>query len=121
LVKLEEELLAELGSSSGNILENKALLDNLTKVKVEAASIEKSLAQSEELNTQLDSERDNYRPLAKKGAVLYLILTQLWKINNMYRFSLKYFNKLFLSCLNTNSKLSIEKNSVNARLEVANQ
>ena len=47
LVRLEEELLAELGSSSGNILENKALLDNLTKVKVEAASIEKSLAQSE--------------------------------------------------------------------------
>jgi len=28
-----------LGNSSGNILENKALLDNLTKVKVEAASI----------------------------------------------------------------------------------
>ena len=37
----------------------------------------------------------------------------------MYRFSLKYFNKLFLSCLNTNSKLSIDKNSVNARLELA--
>jgi hypothetical protein len=37
----------------------------------------------------------------------------------MYRFSLKYFNKLFLSCLNTNSKLSIEKNSVNSRLEAA--
>ncbi len=37
----------------------------------------------------------------------------------MYRFSLKYFTKLFLSCLNTNSKLSIEKNSVNTRLEAA--
>jgi hypothetical protein len=57
--------------------------------------------------------------LAKKGATLYLILTQLWKINNMYRFSLKYFTKLFLSCLNTNGKLSIEKNSVNARIEFA--
>lgn len=47
LVKLEEELLEELGNCSGNILENNTLLDNLTKVKVEAATIEKSLVQSE--------------------------------------------------------------------------
>ena len=33
LVKLEDELLEELGNSSGNILENKSLLDNLTKTK----------------------------------------------------------------------------------------
>lgn len=47
LVNLEEELLEELANSSGNILENNSLLDNLTKVKIEAATIEKSLAQSE--------------------------------------------------------------------------
>lgn len=37
----------------------------------------------------------------------------------MYRFSLKYFTRLFLACLNTNNKLSIEKNNVSNKLEVA--
>jgi hypothetical protein len=48
---------------------------------------------------KLDLSRDIYRPLSKKGALLFLKIGQLNKINNMYRFSLGYFIKLFLTCL----------------------
>jgi dynein heavy chain 2 len=112
LVKLEDELLEELGSSSGNILENKSLLDNLTKTKSESLKIAQSLKESEELNAKLDLSRDIYRPLSKKGAVLFLKISQLGKVNNMYRFSLGYFIRLFLTCLEDGSekgKLSIAK------------
>lgn len=35
----------------------------------------------------------------------------------MYRFSLKYFTKLFLTCLTNNAKLSIDnKTNVNTKL-----
>lgn len=46
LVQLEDSLLEELANSQGNILENKALLDSLTRTKTEAAKIEKGLKES---------------------------------------------------------------------------
>jgi len=114
--------LEELGNSSGNILENKSLLDNLTKTKAESLKIAQSLKESEELNAKLDVSRDIYRPLSKKGAVLFLKISQLGKVNNMYRFSLAYFIKLFLTCLEDGSekgKLTIAKKDTKDKLAEA--
>lgn len=85
-------------------MENKSLLDNLTKTKSESSKIAQSLKESEELNAKLDVSRDVYRPLARKGATLYLRINQLNKVNNMYRFSLAYFTRLFLTCLDNGDK-----------------
>lgn len=115
-------MLEELGNSSGNILENKSLLDNLTKTKAESIKIAQSLKESEELNAKLDLSRDIYRPLSKKGAALFLRISQLAKINNMYRFSLGYFIRLFLTCLEEGGekgKLSIAKKDTKDKLSEA--
>jgi dynein heavy chain 2, cytosolic len=96
---LEDSLLEELANSQGNILENTALLDSLTRTKSEAAKISQGLKESEILNAQLDQSREVYKPLACRGATLYLKIGQLNKVNNMYRFSLAYFTRLFLTCL----------------------
>jgi len=65
------------------------------------------------LNAKLDLSRDIYRPLSKKGALLFLKINQLNKINNMYRFSLAHFTRLFLTCLDQGNaekgKLTIAK------------
>lgn len=123
LVRLEDELLAELGSSSGNILENKSLLDNLTKTKSESTKIAASLRESAELNAKLDLSRDIYRPLSRKGALLFLKINQLSRINNMYRFSLAYFSRLFLTCLehSNSGKLTISNKDAKDRLAEAEQ
>jgi len=39
-------LLNELASSSGNILENKTLIDSLNQTKIQSNQIEKSLTES---------------------------------------------------------------------------
>ncbi len=63
------------------------------------------------MNIQLDQSREVYKSLAVRGATLYLKVSQLSKVNNMYRFSLAYFTKLFLTCLEEQGggKLSISE------------
>lgn len=75
------------------------------------------MRESEELNTKLDRERDIFRPLAQKGAQIYLLISELHRINNMYRFSLAYFSHLFLSCLDSKDqmKLNIEEKTNSAQ------
>ena len=107
LAELEKVLLEELATSSGNILENNSLIESLNQTKEKSKIIEKSLKESSELQESLDQQRNVYRGLAIKGALLYMLITDLQKVNNMYRFSLKLYIKLF------NKSLDIEINLEN--------
>lgn len=44
-------------------------------------------------------ERDAYLPLAESASKMYFIISDLSKINNMYRFSLAAFLRLFQRAL----------------------
>ncbi|CAH1776602.1 unnamed protein product [Owenia fusiformis] len=99
LAKLEESLLEELANATGNILENKKLLDSLTKTKASSITISESLTEAQRLQASLDQERDAYLPLAENGSRLYFVITDLCKLNNMYRFSLASFLRLFQRAL----------------------
>ncbi|KAL4440929.1 hypothetical protein ABPG74_009342 [Tetrahymena malaccensis] len=100
LEELEKTLLEELASSTGNILENSVLIESLNQTKQKSQTIEVSLKESTKLQENLDQQREVYRNLAVKGAQLFISIGDLKKINNMYRFSLNYFIKLFKICLN---------------------
>ena len=62
-------------------------------------TITQSLVTSQELQTNLDKERSAYLPLAENGSRMYFVITDLCKINNMYRFSLAAFLGLFQRAL----------------------
>ena len=95
LATLEESLLQELATAEGNILENKVLLESLNQTKSKSLTITDSLTESVELQASLDQERDSFLPLAKYGSALYFVISDLCKLNNMYRFSLTSFLRLF--------------------------
>ncbi|KAF1521633.1 Cytoplasmic dynein 2 heavy chain 1, partial [Eudyptes sclateri] len=99
LAKLEESLLETLATSQGNILENKDLIESLNQTKASSALIQESLAESHRLQSFLDKERDAYLPLAESASKMYFIISDLSKINNMYRFSLAAFLRLFQRAL----------------------
>ncbi|MBN3304013.1 DYHC2 protein, partial [Amia calva] len=99
LAKLEESLLETLATAQGNILENKDLIESLNKTKASSALIQDSLTESHRLQVSLDQERDAYLPLAESASKMYFIITDLSKINNMYRFSLAAFLRLFQRAL----------------------
>uniref|UniRef100_A0A8B9L141 Dynein cytoplasmic 2 heavy chain 1 n=1 Tax=Astyanax mexicanus TaxID=7994 RepID=A0A8B9L141_ASTMX len=101
LALLEESLLETLATAQGNILENKELIESLNQTKASSALIHDSLSESHRLQTALDQERDAYLPLAERASMMYFVITDLCHINNMYRFSLASFLRIFHRALQT--------------------
>lgn len=113
LAELEKVLLEELATSSGNILENTALIESLNQTKEKSKVIEKSLKESSELQESLDQQRNVYRGLAVKGALLYMLINDLQKANNMYRFNLRLYIKLFNKSLDIEINLENQQQKLN--------
>jgi len=111
LADYEKSLLTELANSTGNILQNKTLIDSLNQTKIQSSQIESALTESSSLQVSLDQQREVYRPFAHIGSNLYMVFGDLIKINNMYQFSLASFIKLFNRALDTKpqSKSTEEK------------
>ena len=95
LADLEDYLLQELATAEGNILDNKSLLESLNLTKTKSLTIAESLLESQQLQTSLDKERNSFLPLATYGSDLFFVISDLSKLNNMYRFSLASFLRLF--------------------------
>ena len=114
LSQLEKKLLEELATSEGNILENKSLLQSLNNTKASSIEIKKLLDESKEQEASLDKQCDVYRPLAILGSVIYTMLQDLKKANQMYQFALGGFMKLFQKVLSA----SHQAESVERKLEV---
>lgn len=106
LADLEKTLLEELASSQGNILENQTLIESLNQTKAKSTIITESLKESSKLQESLDKEREAYRSLAHQGSKLFIVINDLQKINNMYRFSLALYIRLFKKCLDFQAQSS---------------
>ena len=100
---LEDALLDQLNASSGNILDNKELLDSLNQTKAKSATIEVSLKESIVLQEKLESEGNTYLPLAEFASKMYFVIKELSKINNMYQFSQNGFMALYEKTLESSS------------------
>lgn len=48
----------------------------------------------EKNEVKINKERNRYRPLAARGAILYFVITSLADINDGYQYSLKYFKQV---------------------------
>ncbi|KAK4884537.1 hypothetical protein RN001_000808 [Aquatica leii] len=95
----EDNLLERLSSATGNILGDVALVENLEKTKKTAADIQIKATEAKITAVKIDEAREQYRPAATRGSLLYFILNDLYKINAIYQFSLKAFTVVFLNAL----------------------
>ncbi len=96
---LEKQLLEQLASSQGNILENKALIQALTDTKTSSLEIMNALKNSHEVQAKLDQERDVYRGFARSAANVYFLVQTLKSLNYMYQFDLPTYLHLFHNTL----------------------
>ncbi|NXD84162.1 DYH17 protein, partial [Halcyon senegalensis] len=95
LKELEDSLLARLSAAAGQFLEDTALVENLETTKRTAMEIEEKVKEAKVTEVQINVARENYRPAAERASLLYFILSDLNKINPIYQFSLKAFNRVF--------------------------
>ena len=95
LKDLEDTLLRELASSTGNMLDNVELIQTLENTKSKAAEVQEKLDLASTTAVEIDEIRDGYRPAAKRGAVLFFVLSEMSAINFMYQYSLASYLEVF--------------------------
>jgi len=85
---LEDTLLFELSNSTGDIVENENLINTLAEAKSKAMQIEKALEKAKITSKDIDENRENYKGVAKRGAILFFAMAGLSNISSMYEYSL---------------------------------
>uniref|UniRef100_A0A673CHG9 Dynein axonemal heavy chain 10 n=1 Tax=Sphaeramia orbicularis TaxID=375764 RepID=A0A673CHG9_9TELE len=95
LKNLGDSLLRELATSTGNMLDNTELIYTLEKTKSKASEVFEKLKLAEKTSVDIDKLRDGYRPAAKRGAILFFVLTEMALVNSMYQYSLASYLEVF--------------------------
>nr|XP_034190797.1 dynein heavy chain 6, axonemal [Osmia lignaria] len=105
LQNIEDKILTLLYSSGGNILDNEDLIETLNDSKETSEIIATRLIESEATEEKISIAREKYRSVANRGSVLYFVVANLADIDPMYQFSLKYFNQIFNTVIDTSEKV----------------
>lgn len=96
LIKLDNKLLLDLSKANPDtILEDVELIGTLNFTKDTSKKIEKDTEEAKITEKQINEERNNYRPVAAEGAMLYFLIISLNAVNHMYQYSLESFQTFF--------------------------
>ena len=89
--ELEKGLLKRLAEAEGDILENIELIENLEYSKKLSTEIQEKVEIAKETEININTASEFYRPAASRGALVFFLLNELYKIHSFYKFSLDSF------------------------------
>jgi len=101
---IEKKILHLLSTSTGNILDDEELVNTLASSKTTSTIIKERVVESEQTELEINDLRNGYRPAAIRGALLYFVVANFVVVDPMYQYSLEYFIKLFIFCIDTSTK-----------------
>jgi dynein heavy chain len=79
---LDKQLLERLSNSTGNLLDDVELIEVLANTKAKAKEVEQKLADAAEKQTEIAEKREQYRPVATRGSVMYFCMTDMTLVAN---------------------------------------
>ncbi|CAG5923192.1 unnamed protein product [Menidia menidia] len=113
LKNLGDSLLREMATSKGNMLDNTELVHTLEETKSKASEVFEKLKLAQKMSMDIDKLRDGYRPAAKRGAILFFVLTDMALVSSMYQYSLASYLEVF----NFSLQKSLPNSDLHRRLE----
>merc|ERR1719487_578747 len=85
-----------LAEAQGDITEDRALIEELELSKKLSDEIANKLEDSRITSEKIETTSELYRPVAKRGALIFFVMNSLHKIHTYYVFSLHSFVSFFL-------------------------
>ena len=112
LMQLDASLLDRLTSNSGDLLEDEELIQVLANTKSKAAEVNAKLIAADETKKNIAEKREQFRPAATRGSVLYFSIVEMSLVNVMYQTSLQQFLELFMRSMDESEKANLSSKRV---------
>jgi dynein heavy chain len=117
LLRLDQMLLERLSENTGNLLDDEELIGVLADTKAKSTDVKEKLIFAAEMRSNINEKREQYRPVATRGSVLYFSIVDMTQVNCMYQTSLDQFQELFDKSMELAEKANLAMKRVSNIIE----
>lgn len=105
--ELEANLLHKLSTTQGSLLDDVSVINVLNVSKTTSIEVKQKLEIARDTEIKINAAREEFRPVARRGSVLYFLICTMSMVNCMYQTSLVQFLERFDISMANSEKIMI--------------